>query len=135
MKEHREEALRWLRQAENDLEYAKLGFKAGFFAQTCFQCQQVCEKALKAVHYGHLKKRIVYGHSLVTLAKDLDPKYPLMEELAILDQYYIPTRYPNGLPGNAPYEVYTKKQAEDALSTCNKVINSARQILDKSFND
>ena len=131
MKEHREEALRWLRQAENDLEYAKLGFKEVFFAQACFQCQQVCEKALKAIHYGHLKKRIVYGHSLFILAKDLNLRYPLIEELAILDQYYIPTRYPNILPGTAPYEVYTKKQAEDALSTCTKVIKSAWQIIHK----
>ena len=129
MQEHREEALRWLRQAENDLEYAELGFKEGFFAQVCFQCQQVCEKALKSIHYGHLRKRIVYGHSLVILAKDLNLEYSLMEELAILDQYYIPTRYPNGLPGNAPYEVYTKNQATGALSTCKKIINIARKML------
>ena len=129
MKEHREEALRWLRQAQNDLEYAKLGFKEDFFAQVCFQCQQVCEKALKSIHYGLLKKRIVYGHSLVTLAKDLNLEYQLMEELAILDQYYIPTRYPNGLPGNSPYEVYTKNQAASALATCDKVITLASNAI------
>ncbi len=129
MKEHRQKALRWLRQAENDLEYAKLGLKEGFFAQVCFQCQQVCEKALKSIHYGYLKKRIVYGHSLVNLSKTLDLEESLMEELAVLDQYYIPTRYPNGLPGSLPYEVYTKKQANNAISTCARIIIIAREML------
>ena len=129
MKEHRQKALRWLRQAENDLEYAKLGLKERFFAQVCFQCQQVCEKALKSIHYGYLKKRIVYGHSLVNLSKTLDLEESFMEELAVLDQYYIPTRYPNGLPGSLPYEVYTKKQANNAISTCERIIMIAREML------
>lgn len=28
--------LDWLRQAENDLEWAEHSFQGGFFAQTCF---------------------------------------------------------------------------------------------------
>jgi len=71
LKEVRAEGLRWLRQAENDLEYARLGLREGFFAQVCFQCQQICEKALKAIHYGQLGKRVVLGHSLVQLAAEL----------------------------------------------------------------
>lgn len=46
MKEARDEGLRWLQQAENDLEYTLLGLREGFYAQVCFQCQQICEKAL-----------------------------------------------------------------------------------------
>ena len=65
MKEPRSEALRWLRQAENDLAYARVGLREGFHAQVCFQAQQICEKALKSIHYGKLAARIVYGHSLV----------------------------------------------------------------------
>jgi len=68
LKEAKAEGLRWLRQAENDQEYAQLGLREGFFAQVCFQCQQICEKALKAIHYGQLGKRVVFGHSLVQLA-------------------------------------------------------------------
>ena len=71
MRDDRTEGLRWLRQAENDLEYARIGLREGFYAQVCFQCQQICEKALKAMHYGQLGKRVVFGHSLVQLGSEL----------------------------------------------------------------
>lgn len=129
MKEAKAEGLRWLRQAENDLSYASLGFREGFFAQVCFQAQQICLKALKAIHYGQLQKRVVFGHSLVQLSAELPLVGDLREELAVLDQYYIPTRYPNGLPGALPYEVYTRKQAEQALEMSRRVIELARGVL------
>jgi HEPN domain-containing protein len=129
LKEAKAEGLRWLRQAENDLEYARLGLREGFFAQVCFQCQQICEKALKAIHYGQLAKRIVFGHSLVQLAAELSLPADLMDELAVLDQYYIPTRYPNGLPGALPYEVYTRRQAEQAVQVSQRTIELARKAL------
>lgn len=129
MKEPRAEALRWLRQAENDLAYARLGLREGFNAQVCFQCQQICEKAIKSIHYGHLARRVVYGHSLVELAGPIGLDEPLRRELAILDQYYIPTRYPNGLPGGLPYEVYTAEQAAAAVATCDRLIALARAKL------
>lgn len=125
MKEPRAEALRWLRQAENDLAYARLGLREGFHAQVCFQCQQICEKALKSMHYGRLARRVVFGHSLVELAGPLGLDPALRREMAILDQYYIPTRYPNGLPGGLPFEVYTADQAATAVATCARVIELA----------
>jgi HEPN domain-containing protein len=129
LKEPRSEALRWLRQAENDLAYAGIGLREGFHAQVCFQCQQICEKALKSIHYGKLAARFVYGHSLVELSEGLDLPDDLRAELAVLDQYYIPTRYPNGLPGGTPYEVYTAQQAAAAVAVCHRVIALARGSL------
>jgi HEPN domain-containing protein len=129
LREARDEGLRWLRQAENDLSYAALGLREGFFAQVCFQAQQICEKALKAIHYGQLGKRVVFGHSLVQLSAELPLDPDLREELAVLDQYYISTRYPNGLPGALPYEVYTRKQAENAVEVSRRVIELARRAL------
>jgi HEPN domain-containing protein len=132
LREAKAEGLRWLRQAENDQEYAQLGLREGFFAQVCFQCQQICEKALKAIHYGQLGKRVVFGHSLVQLAAELPLDRDLREELAVLDQYYIPTRYPNGLPGALPYEVYRRKQAEQAVEVSRRMIELARGALSDS---
>ncbi len=129
MKEARAEALRWLRQAENDLQFARVGLREGYYAQVCFQCQQAAEKAVKSIHYGLLGKRIVHGHSLVELAEGLNMEPGLRGELAVLDQYYIPTRYPNGLPGGTPYEVYTQSQAESAVQVCSTVIDLARKSL------
>jgi HEPN domain-containing protein len=130
LKESKREAQRWLLQAENDFRYAKIGLREGFYAQVCFQCQQVCEKALKSIHYGELKKRIVIGHSLIELARELTVEQDLLDELAVLDQYYIATRYPNGLPGALPYEVYTKKQAENAIRTGELVLNLSHKSLE-----
>jgi HEPN domain-containing protein len=130
LKDARAEGLRWLLQAENDLAYAELGVREGFFAQACFHAQQISEKALKAMHYGALGKRVVYGHSLVKLFAGLSLPPDLRDDLAVLDQYYIPTRYPNGLPGVLPYEVYTRRQAESALEVSRRVIGIARRALE-----
>ena len=37
------EADRWLKQAENDLDFARVGLREGFFAQVCFLAQQSAE--------------------------------------------------------------------------------------------
>ena len=44
------------------------------------------------------------------------------ESLAILDQYYVPTRYPNGLPGGIPSDVYTGIQATAAVDIARRVV-------------
>ena len=128
MKEPNREAGRWLRQAESDLGYAELGLREGFFAQTCFQCQQVCEKAIKALRYGR-GERIVIGHALVELAASLEAMAKFHQRLSVLDQYYVPTRYPNGLPGGIPSDVYTREQAAEAVDTARRVVAAVRAEL------
>ena len=60
------EARRWLAQAQDDLAFARLGLREGFFAQACFLSQQAGEKALKALRYLRGDRRVL-GHSLVAL--------------------------------------------------------------------
>jgi HEPN domain-containing protein len=128
LKEPNKEAERWLRQAEDDLSYAELGLRAGFCAQVCFQCQQICEKAIKALRYGR-GERTVFGHALVELAASLEVLQEFRENLAILDQYYVPTRYPNGLPGGIPSDVYTPTQATEAVDAARRVVAAVRREL------
>lgn len=128
MKEPKAEASRWLRQAEDDLEYARLGLREGFSAQVCFQCQQICEKAIKALRYGR-GERVVFGHALVELAAPLPALAGFRDHLSILDQYYVPTRYPNGLPGGVPSEVYTRTQAAAAVEVAQQVVALVRREL------
>ena len=128
MKEPNREADRWLRQAESDLAYAELGLREEFYAQVCFQCQQVCEKAIKALRYGR-GERAVLGHSLVELAASLPVMARFRDSLAVLDQYYVPTRYPNGLPGGIPSDVYTGDQAAAAVDTARQVVAAVRAEL------
>lgn len=128
MKEPSREAERWLKQAESDLAYAEFGLREGFFAQACFQCQQVCEKAIKAVRYAR-GERAVLGHALVELAASLDAMEKFRESFAVLDQYYVPTRYPNGLPGGIPSDVYTENQAAAAVDIARQVVAAVRAEL------
>lgn len=133
IRQRRAEAERWLTQAENDLAFAELGAGAGFFAQACFICQQAAEKALKALHYLG-GARVVLGHSVVELLDGLTANYStllrLREVAQQLDQYYIPTRYPNGLPAGAiPSAVFTKRQADDAVAGARAIIDSARAAI------
>ena len=118
MNAHETEALRWFRQAQADLEVVRTLQSAGHHAAACFYSQQTAEKALKAVLYSR-GSRVVLGHSVRELARQCeayDPSFARMrEEATLLDQFYIPTRYPNGLPAPAiPSEIYTDSQARVA---------------------
>ena len=47
-----------------------------------------------------------------------------------LDQFYIPTRYPNGLPSPAvPGEAYTETQAATAQEAADRVLAAAGAFL------
>lgn len=128
----RAEAERWLTQARSDLDFARLGLREGFFAQACFQCQQAAEKALKAIHYLG-GARFVPGHSLVELLAPILDRHPGLAALVPgarhLDQLYIPTRYPNGLPGGVPAEVFSSDQATAAIDDATKFLEAARTLL------
>lgn len=132
MRDSRGEGLRWMRQAEHDLAFGRLAVREGFHAQACFVAQQTAEKALKAVAYA-LGERVVLGHSLVELVERLRERVPalapLRETAGLLDQYYVATRYPNGLPGGVPFEAFGRAQAEQALEGAASFVAVARASL------
>ena len=133
MRRPRAEAARWLAQARSDLGFAELGLREGYHAHACFMCQQAGEKALKAVHYLG-GARIVLGHSVVELLDGLVSRHPGLEALREaaqqLDQYYVPTRYPNGLPGGVPAEVFSRAQATQAVSQARRFIDAAALLAE-----
>ena len=132
MKNSKAEADRWLRQARNDLEFVQVALRERFFAQACFISHQIAEKALKALAY-HSGDRVVLGHSLSELVVRLRESYPQLSGLVglagALDQYYVPTRYPNALPGSAPFEVYNQVQAEEAVIGAERVVAIATDAI------
>lgn len=110
----------WMNQAKNDLLWAQHSLNGGFYSQTCFIAQQASEKALKA--YCFTKGfDIVRTHSLFQIIKSLKENGPLEKNARELDLYYISARYPDALPGGAPYEVITKDQAEKALKAAQEI--------------
>jgi HEPN domain-containing protein len=132
MRDRATEARRWLDEAGSDIAFARVGHREGFFSKACFLCQQAGEKALKAVAYGD-GERFVPGHSLQDLLDRLAPRHPALEALRdvcrLLDQYYVPTRYPNALPGGAPHRAYTEDQAREAIVGCEQLMQAIRKEL------
>ncbi|MGQ9468150.1 MAG: HEPN domain-containing protein [Anaerolineae bacterium] len=127
------EAKRWFRQAQADLEVAYALRRGGYYAAACFHSQQAAEKAMKALFYSQ-GSRVVLGHSVRELAlqgEKLDPSFANVREAgALLDQFYIPTRYPNGLPPPAiPSQSYTASQADMALEAAEQVLEVVGTFL------
>ena len=129
------EALRWSSQAEDDLKFVEwLAEEKTFFDKGCFISQQAGEKILKACLYASGRKQVI-GNSLVELVAELSEKDPQLQKIQSearrLDRYYIPTRYPNGLPGGTPFQVFTMEDLGDALEDVYRVFKIARDFLDK----
>ncbi|MFQ5899546.1 MAG: HEPN domain-containing protein [Candidatus Methylomirabilia bacterium] len=125
----REEGERWLEQAEIDLGWAQLLADRGGYHLACFLAQQVGEKALKAFLYGQ-GEEIVLGHSIERLCREAsrwDPRFgEHVSRWAILDGYYVPTRYPNSLPDSIPARVYTRDAAQDAVRLTGEIVTFVR---------
>jgi HEPN domain-containing protein len=130
-----DQARRWFATAQDDFQTAEILFKNGKFPQTCFYAQQAGEKALKAVYYRFDLEP--WGHSLVKLSKEFTGQDDVTQaltglnsQLRELDRYYIPTRYPDGLPGTIPSEAYGSSDADSAINAATKILAFARNFLE-----
>ncbi|MGH8066225.1 MAG: HEPN domain-containing protein [Candidatus Entotheonellia bacterium] len=133
MKPGREAALRWLRQAEHDLAIARGHQERGDFWDTCFMAEQAAQKALKVLLIGH-GHRSVPIHSVAQLAErcaQVDPAFAVhITAGRVLDQYDIPTRYPDALaPPAVPFESYTQEQGLTAVTATQAIVGLVAQNL------
>lgn len=125
----RAEAQRWLRQAENDLDDARFLASGQRYNLACFLAQQAAEKALKGLLYA-LGAEDVWGHSVAELCRDaaglaVDFE-PLIGQGAVLDKFYIPTRYPDSLPGGIPSEAFDRQDADRALELAERIMKAVK---------
>jgi len=64
------------------------------------------------------------------LAAKADSDWEKVQKAARLDQYYVPTRYPNGLPGGVPSRFYTDpEEAREAGELSRAVLEMAEGKL------
>ena len=128
------EAARWLEQSKHDGAAAEVNRREGYHEIACFLSQQAAEKALKAFLYQQ-GERPVIGHSVYLLCKRCqtykDDFSSILDTCKELDLYYIPTRYPNGLPGGIPHEVFTEENAREALKMLERVMELVSQSMGK----
>lgn len=124
------EGKRWFNQTLRDIDDAKFARDGQRFNLTCFLAQQAAEKALKAYLYAEGSES-VWGHSVAELCADaevFDKSFGnLRKKAAPLDRYYIPTRYPNGLPGGIPAEAYQEDDAVKSINMAEEVIEFVRE--------
>ena len=121
----------WLRQAERDLGHAGRSLEQGDFEWACFAAQQGAEKALKAVFQK--AGGAAWGHSVAALAQalpeEMRPPDTLVDAAKELDKHYIPARYPNSHPQGAPFEYYTRGEAEGAIDRAGRILAFCQGLL------
>lgn len=124
-RERWEEGQRWLEQARRDLDAARRVREVGLHNLACFVSQQAAEKALKAYLFCQ-GLELVREHSVAGLAKRAaahDADFGAVKAWAApLDKFYIPTRYPNGLPGGIPAEAFDDHDAARAVELAQKLL-------------
>jgi HEPN domain-containing protein len=135
MKEARKESIRWFLQAEDDFRFVEwVKTESIFFDKGCFIAQQAGEKALKACLYARGERRVI-GHSLFEMIDRLsqtDAEFQIItDEARRLDRFYIPTRYPNGLPGGSPFQIFTAADINEAFKDLKKVLDLCRNYLER----
>lgn len=127
--------MRWLTQAEDEFADADELRKRGRLYLALFHFQQSAEKALKAYLYLKVKSiEVFYTHALddlLKMAMEADKSFKTVSSAKKLDRYYIPTRYPNGLPGGIPSRYFDDpREAEEAMLLAKAVID----LVKKAFN-
>ncbi|MBI5302910.1 MAG: HEPN domain-containing protein [Chloroflexi bacterium] len=127
------EAQRWFKTAEEDLYAAQALMQASAFAQACFYSQQAGAKAIKALWFqmdadpwGHSVQKLILEFPGSNRLPDLNQ---WIDRGALLDKFYIPTRYPNGLPDLTPGQVYTQKDAQQGITTAQALLSACREWL------
>jgi HEPN domain-containing protein len=118
----------WLQQAQRDLEHAAEARQNGKHEWACFAAQQSAEKAVKALHL-HCGQE-AWGHVIVDLLEDLPDHVAasaeMVEKARVLDNFYIPSRYPNSHPTGAPFQHYGPLQSQQAVDYAREVLEFAR---------
>ena len=77
--------------------------------------------------------RRLLGHSTRDLLQEyirLDPSFEnLRDDCTELDLHYLPSRYPNSLPGGVPHLFYTKWRAEEVIACSRRVMEKVKGLV------
>jgi HEPN domain-containing protein len=123
----------WLRYARDDLRVAGWAMEGEVFSQVCFHAQQCIEKSIKAllVNAGAVPPKTHRLVVLMDLLRGADFE-ALMPMIRFLDQIYMPSRYPDALPGTLPEGLPNRKQAFEALETARQIFALVNQKLSQA---
>jgi HEPN domain-containing protein len=126
-------SLDWFRQAKRDLDHARESAVNGKHEWACFAAQQAAEKAVKALHlslgqeaWGHMVSKLIQE-----LPKEIELPDELLDKARILDNSYIPARYPSGHPEGSPFEYFGSKQSEEAIAYASEIVEFVNNEMAK----
>jgi len=126
----KEEVQNWVDYAYEDLRMAELALREKIYNQVCFHSQQCVEKLLKGFieFKGQIHPRT---NKLADLLSSM-PEKPfkdLRDSILLLDRFYIPTRYPDALPGSLREGLPTENDAGEALGTAKAIFERAKKVM------
>jgi HEPN domain-containing protein len=128
-----EEAQRWLKDAEHEMQRARSALGLEDWADCAFHCQQAVEKWLKSLLARHDEN--AWGHELTKLMRRvgqvLGEALPVSFDDAAeeLERDYTAARYPDAWETGTSYEHYTKEMAEERISWAEQVGEFVRSRL------
>lgn len=124
----------WWEQSLRDLRHAQNALHDTDFEWSAFAAQQCAEKAVKALIISRGGEP--WGHLITGLLEDLPEEITVprdvMEAGNRLDKHYIPARYPNGFVQSYPGKLYTRGEAEGAISDAKEISEFCRSCLSGS---
>ena len=111
---------RWQQASAEAVRGADLQAGAGLHHWAAFQYEQAAQLALKGLLHGLGRGPDAWGHDVSRLGDAVSRALaePLGNRLAAslkrLARHYIPARYPDAVPGEAPSAYYSEEDAEAA---------------------
>ncbi len=114
----------WWEQGLRDLRHAQNAIEDEDFEWAAFAAQQCAEKAVKALIMSLGGEP--WGHLITGLLESLPcgtgVSVEVLEAGKRLDKHYIPARYPNGFAQGYPGLLYTRSEAEGAISDAQIIV-------------
>lgn len=133
MQEHPlDHARRWLAQATADSESAAMACDQERYDLSLFMCQQTAEKLVKAVliwRSGDYQRTHLIGDLVEELRRVDVPLADALTELRALDNYYLPTRYPDALGGAVPALTFQREETDLARDRVARGLRVVERLL------
>jgi len=132
------ETLRWLSEAEWDLETARILHREKRFNASTFYAHQSAEKAVKALLY-HVNEALqscsvrvlLERYFTKTSSRDSGIEAELLTCARELDRHYIPSRYPNALPAGTPHEAYDEETSRRAIECALRILEYVKGVIER----
>ena len=123
---------KWLDFAIDDLDSSGIMLREGKYNNVCYFSHQAVEKALK----GYLENNNIVPpriHDLIELlnqCKNINPDFAqFIQQVRLMNQFYIPTRYPVAPAGSLPNGTPDRTIAIKASSNAERIVDYCKTAI------